>query len=200
MITKNVALKETITELETGKRNTIEELSNLHQAKEEALSNLEKEKSSASAAKKEFKSLVAQVQNAKGERNRWKQKADSLAKEMSRICRGGSINDIEKLMNGHQELKKEVSLLRSQKKKAEEELEESLNAHASYVQAQELVNSDASSIRAVQKCSELERLVSHMTEYVNAKESQLDSIQAINRALTEELHLIHQSNLEDNDI
>ena len=200
MITKNVALKETITELETGKRNTIEELSNLHQAKEEALSNLEKEKSSASAAKKEFKSLVAQVQNAKGERNRWKQKADSLAKEMSRICRGGSINDIEKLMNGHQELKKEVSLLRSQKKKAEEELEESLNVHASYVQAQELVNSDASSIRAVQKCSELERLVSHMTEYVNAKESQLDSIQAINRALTEELHLIHQSNLEDNDI
>lgn len=200
MITKNVALNETITELETGKSNTIEELSNLHQAKEEALSNLEKEKSSASAAKKEFNSLVLQVQNAKGERNRWKQKADSLAKEMSRICRGGSINDIEKLMNGHQELKKEVSLLRSQKKKAEEELEESLNVHASYVQAQELVNSDASSIRAVQKCSELERLVSHMTEYVNAKESQLDSIKAINRALTEELHLIHQSNLEDNDI
>lgn len=167
---------------------------------EEASLSAKNERSTALAAKGEIHKLTSQLQSAKGERNRWKLKADSLAKEMSRICRGGSIADIEKLMSDHQDLAKEAALLRSQKKKAEEELEESLATHATYVQSQERLGTEGSAIRALQKCTELERLLAHMTEYVNAKETQLESIQAINRALTDELHMVHQKNLHDNDV
>ena len=163
--------------------------------------NLKKEKISSSTAKLELEKKVSQMQNMKSERNRWKQKADSLSKEMSRICRGGKgIGDIERLIRDHQKLGKEVTTLKSQKKRAENELEESLVTHATYVQAQEKLKVDGAAIRAVQKCVELERLVSHLTEYVHAKEMQLESIQAVNRSLTDELHLIHQKQMKDNDV
>jgi len=188
-------------EMKKDEKVTKEESSSLRQSNEGLSSDLDRVQKTSAMAKGEVDKVVAQMQTMKSERNRWKQKADSLVKEMSRICRGGrGIADIEKLIHDHQEQTKEVTLLRSQNKKAQDELEESLVVHATYVQAQEKAGANGETIRAIQKCTELERLVSHLTEYIDAKETQLESIQAVNRALTEELRLIHQNNRQDNDV
>ena len=128
-----------------------------------------------------------QIQKCKADRNKWKQKAESLAKEMSKICRSSneSSNDIGDLHAEINSLRKEVALVKLQKKKAEDDLEESVLVHTRYVEAH--LRSDGNAIRAYQKVDELERVLQNLTEYVDAKETQLLSIQEVNRALTEEL-------------
>jgi seryl-tRNA synthetase len=200
LVTKNSSLEKKVADLENNCDDFRKESSDLQSRMKEALIDADKERKLAYIAREEAEKISSQMQSTKNERNRWKQKADSLAKEMAKICRGGNIGDVENLINDHHDLTKEVTLLRSQKKKAEEELETSLATHATYVQAQESLRVDGSSIRLAQKCKELERLVSHMTEYISAKETQLESIQAVNRTLTDELHLAHQNNLQPNDV
>jgi len=188
-------------EMKRNEKIMSDEISGIKQNMNSTNTEFERQKEASIAAKAEVEKSATQMQTLKAERNRWKQKADSLVKEMSRICRGGrGIADIEKLIQEHQNLTNEVTLLRSQKKKSEDELEESLVVHARYAQAHEKVKAEGEAIRAVQKCDELERLVSHLTEYVDAKETQLQSIQDVNRTLTEELHLAHQKNRGDNDV
>lgn len=128
-----------------------------------------------------------QIQKCKADRNKWKQKAESLAKEMSKICRSSneSSNDLGDLHAEINSLRKEVALVKLQKKKAEDDLEESVLVHTRYVEAH--LRSDGNAIRAYQKVDELERVLQNLTEYVDAKETQLLSIQEVNRALTEEL-------------
>ena len=175
-------------EMKRNEMTLTDDISALKVGTESTTVDLKRERKASLAAKDEVDKVVTQLQTLKTERNRWKQKSESLIKE------------IEKSLRDHQHLTKEVTRLRSQKKKVDDELEESLVEHVKYVQAQEKVKAEGSAIRAVLKCDELERLVSHLTEYVDAKETQLQSIQAVNRALAEELHLVHQSNRSDDDV
>lgn len=178
-----------------------EKNSNLESINTKAKIALTKEKKLLVSTKIDLEKLKGQFQAFKRERNRWKQKAESLAKEMSRICRNGKcIGDIEKLLHDYDKLSSEVSILRSEKKMAINELEESRITYVTYVQAQERAGVNGEAIRAIQKCTELERVITNMTEYLNAKETQLQSIQEANMALTEELRKIHQQGLSDNDV
>jgi len=130
----------------------------------------------------------------------FKQKADSLSKEMSRICRNGrDISDIEKLITDHQALGSEVAQLRSEKKKALDEVEQSRTEYSQYVEAQIRVGADSEAVRALQRNIELERIVTEMTEYLNAKQMQLESVQDANRTLTKELQLMTKKYRDQND-
>jgi hypothetical protein len=52
----------------------------------------------------------------------------------------------------------------------------------------------------VEQKAELERVIADMTEYVNAKEMQLETMKQVNQALSEELHLLARANMSKNDI
>lgn len=127
-------------------------------------------------------------QKFKGERNTMKQKADSLAKEMSRICRNGrGIAEIEKIINDTESRKMEVQILTAQKRKVVEELEVYKAAFETSLRAHEKANVAGEAILALDQKVELERMLSDLTEYVNAKEMQLETLKEVNQSLSEEL-------------
>lgn len=160
-----------------------------------------KEKEELLHVKAEASKVKLQFQKARGERNTYKQRADSLAKEMSRICKNGrDISQIETLIQDHQLINEEVAQLRSEKKMALEELQQSRNEYEQYILAQIQAASDNESIRIFQRNRELERVVTDMTEYLTAKQMQLESVQEANRSLTEELRLMAEKCRDDNDI
>jgi chromosome segregation ATPase len=176
----------------------IDELKNCKISQENVILQLKEELQAAQKESDDKKSSISdltaslnntrnQIQKCKADRSKWKQKAESLAKEMSKICRNSneSSNDLDNLHAEINSLRKEVSLLKLQKKKAEDDLVESVLVHTRYVEAH--LRSDGDAIRAYQKVDELERVLQNLTEYVDAKETQLLSIQEVNRALTEEL-------------
>lgn len=109
----------------------------------------------------------------KAEKKSSKQRVDSLAKEMSRICKNGmDINSIENIIQEHTLMTKEVTLLRSQKRKALDELEACKLVFEDSIQAQQRVGIEGEATTALKKCMEFERVITELTEYVNAKEMQ----------------------------
>lgn len=159
-------------------------------------------RSNLSTMKKEVNKMKVLFQTAKGERNNFKQKADSLGKEMSRICRNGlDIKNIENIIQEHQFLSTEVVRLRSEKKKAVHVSEQQRLKFEQYVMAQIEADSESNQVTKVyERNIELERLVTETTEYLNAKEMQLESVQEANVALTEELRFMADKYREQNDI
>merc|ERR1712166_1672991 len=80
------------------------------------------EQEKASSCQSQLEAIQKQNQQLKGERNNYKQKNESLSKEVARLCRGGrNIRDIEKLIADHESLLQEAELLRIQKRKALED-------------------------------------------------------------------------------
>ena len=143
-------------------------------------------------------------QQLKGERNSYKQKNESLSKEVARLCRGGkNIRDIEKSLADHASLLQETELLRAQKRKA---LEEAHKYRTSYEQAKaaeevlSLKPDERETRRILERTAELERLLSEMTDYVSAKQMQLDTMKEINEELQREIHSLAQANLRRDEV
>ena len=142
----------------------------------------------------EKNSIQEKYQAIKAERNNLKQKTESLVKEMSRIRKTGlEISDIERIMQENSDLRAEVETLKAQKLRLAEEL-----ATEQVPSNQEVENSSETNTvaiaaspeelhRALEQKAELERMVKELTEYVDAKQSQLDTMKDVNRQLTEEL-------------
>jgi chromosome segregation ATPase len=147
----------------------------------------------------ENNSIQEKYQAVKAERNTLKQKNESLAKDMARIRKTGmEISDIERIIQENSDLHAQVELLRAQQShlvgdlehapSKEEEMENSNDdsGESSGPSAEELR-------RAWEQKTELERMVKELTEYVNAKQSQLDTMKDVNRQLTEELQNVARS-------
>jgi len=165
------------------------------------------QRSNAIVFKKEVEDLQIKCQQMKVERNSFKQKSDSLAKEMSRLTRNGmELVQIERIMHDNSVLRTEMSTLKSQKKKLADELEELRVAYKTSLQAQVMAGLDGEAVRALEQRVELERVLKELTEYVHAKEMQLETLKEVNRALTDELQklLAHQAQtknlLGENDV
>ena len=145
--------------------------------------------------------LYTKFQKVKGERNTFKLKSDSLSKEMARICRNGmGVADIEQIMLDHETMRMEVSTLRTQKRRALEQLDEIRRAHDDSIQAQMKAGINGEAMRALEQKAVLERVVSELTEYVNAKEMQLETLKEVNKALTDELQAMAKQNIGKNEI
>lgn len=159
------------------------------------------EKKASTEAMSETNKIKLQFQKVRGERNTFKQKADSLAKELAKICRNGrEINDIEKVILDNQLLNEEVVTLRSDKKRAMIELEQCKSDYEQYIRAQIQAATDDESVRICLRNLELEKIITGMTEYLDAKQMQLESVQEANRGLTEELRLMAEKTRDQNDI
>ena len=127
------------------------------------------------------------IQKLKAERNSYKQKGDSLSKEMSRVCRQGrTIADVERILADDVTRRQEVVLLREQKKKALDEVTLYRNAYEQKLVAQQQAGVEHET-RVLERNAELERLLTAMTEYVSAKEMQLETMKQVNEALQGEL-------------
>jgi chromosome segregation ATPase len=171
---------------------------------------LKSQKDKSDTQEKELHTFQSKIQKFKSERNSYKQKADSLSKEVSRICRNGrTLADVERILANEATLKEEVELLRKQKRKALEECHSYRKSYEQNRAAQELIAAspnksksnpqhDATSI--MERNLELERVVTELTEYVNAKEMQLETLMQVNKTLQEEIHGLAQANMNTNEV
>lgn len=162
------------------------------------------EQGKASSCQSQLEAIQKKNQQLKGERNSYKQKNESLSKEVARLCRGGkNIRDIEKVLTDHVSLLQEAELLRAQKRKA---LEDAHKYRISFEQAkaaEELLSlkpDEKETLRILQRTAELERLLSEMTDYVSAKQMQLDTMKEINEELQREIHSLAQANLRRDEV
>ena len=180
----------------------VEQLGQLNAALTE---ELEMERTKTASHHTDIETLQLRTQKLLAERNSYKQKGDSLSKEMSRICRNGrTIRDIERIIVDEALLRQEVELLREQKRKAREELDYYRTAYEQSRSAQQMAGSDTDIASVLERNVELERLLSELTEYVHAKEMQLDTLMQINDAIQRELKELTKStmskNLSSNDV
>jgi len=153
----------------------------------------------------EMKSMKDKHHTLKMERNNFKAKGDSLTKEISKLCRHGrTLKDIERIVANEESRVEEVEVLRKQKRQALEDAHEYRTSYEqSKIVTQQLqqygANSDLTN-KAIERSAELERLLAEMTEYVNAKEMQLETMKQVNEALQDEIHVLAKANMMKNDV
>ena len=173
---------------EASEKETKAELVDANAEVESLKKQLAAEKKKSKKYQLDFEQSRMKCNKFKGERNTLKQKSATLAKEISRICRDGrTISDIVEIMDSEKARKMEVEILKQQKRKAEETLEVYRNSFEMSLRAHENANVTKDAILALEQKAELERVVSHLTQYVNAKEMQLETMKAVNQTLTEEI-------------
>ena len=191
-------------ELERAKVSESERCNQIERLKKEletAEMKLKKEQKLAERCKAQMETSNMKYQKVKVERNTFRQKAESLAKDMSRVCKNGrGVNDIESVMEECETLKHEVSLLKTQKRKALDELEESRRLHEQSIKAQVKAGIDGEAVRALEQRDELDRVVTELTEYIDAKEMQLQTMMEVNRALQEEIHALAQARMGEGEV
>ncbi len=59
---------------------------------------------------------------------------------------------------------------------------------------------DHNVLRILERSAELERIVSELTEYVGAKEMQLETLKQVNAALEKEIHALAQAHMSKNEV
>jgi chromosome segregation ATPase len=194
----NNHLQDQLNDSSTFQKALEDKLKQMDLERQTALSELQKEREISTQTKVELDKLKTLLQTMKGERNNFKQKADSLAKEMSRLRKSDlESRNYERLQHDYKKLQDEVTSLRSERRAIKDELEATQIAHAAYVEAQNQAGEDTDLIRSLSKCAELERVISDMTEYLHAKEMQLETVQSANRKLNEEFLMIQKKSYND---
>ncbi|KAG7344962.1 hypothetical protein IV203_032493 [Nitzschia inconspicua] len=162
---------------------------------------IEGEKAVALSHQSQLDVLVKKNQQLKGERNSYKQKNDSLSKEISRLCRNGrTIRDIERIVADHEALVQEADVLRVQKRKALEEAHKYRTSYEQIKSSEQVLCVEEDTLRAVERSAELERLLTEMTDYVHAKEMQLETMKQVNEALQDEIRNLAKANLRKNEV
>jgi hypothetical protein len=162
---------------------------------------IQEEQDKATSCHSQLDTLQKKNQQLKGERNNFKQKNDSLSKEISRLCRNGrSIKDIEKTMADHKALLEETETLRKQKRQALEDVHLYRTSYEQSKVAQQLAGVDYDTRKALERNAEMERLLAETTEYLSAKEMQLETMKQVNEHLQTEIHVLARANLDKNEV
>jgi hypothetical protein len=176
----------------------------LDQAKasaEKLTTRLTEEELKTFSSQAQLASLQKKNQLLKAERNNFKQKNDSLSKEISKLCRNGrTIKEIEKIIGDHEARAHEVEALRKQKRKALEDVHMYRTSYEQSKVAQQLAGVDYETRKALERNAEMERLLSELTEYLTAKEMQLGTLKQVNAALQAEIHSLAQASLNNNEV
>jgi len=164
----------------------------------ESQESAKKEQKTAERCKAQMESANTRYQKIKVELRSAKQKVESLSKDLSRAhatarsARSASkdaehAKKMKSIQRECEELKKEISHLTSEKRRIAEERDESRRLHEQSIKSQVEAGIDEKVVRALERYNELERVVSELTEYVSAKEMQLETIMEVNKALQDEI-------------
>ena len=120
---------------------------------------------------------------------------------MARVCQHGrSLRDVERILAEEAGRTQEIEVLRDQKKKATEELQRYQILYEQARRVQLLAGLDCDVTKVLERNEELERLLSELTEYVSAKEMQLQTLKDVNDALQGELRELAKAHMNKNDI
>lgn len=214
-VATNASLEQRIAELQQQNQQICEELgksverngmvqSELDDARRQltvALEQLSKEKSRVASHQSERDQHQIRIQKLLAERNSYKHKSDSLGREMARVCQHGrSLRDVERILAEEAGRTQEIEVLRDQKKKATEELQRYQILYEQARRVQLLAGLDCDVTKVLERNEELERLLSELTEYVSAKEMQLQTLKDVNDALQGELRELAKAHMNKNDI
>lgn len=162
---------------------------------------LKVEERKTNSCKSEIEVQQMKIQKLIAERNSYKQKGDSLSKEIGLVCRNGrTIRDVEKILVDDIPRREEVKLLREQKQKALEDLQHCRTAYDQSRMAQKIAGVDHDSTKVLERNVQLEHLLSELTEYLSAKEMQLETFKQVNDALQTEIRDLALANMSKNDI
>jgi hypothetical protein len=162
---------------------------------------LKAEERKTNACKSEIEVQQMKIQKLIAERNSYKQKGDSLSKEIGLVCRKGrTIRDVEKILVDDIPRRQEVKLLREQKRQALEDLQQCRTAYDQSRMAQKIAGMDHDSTKVLERNVQLEHLLSELTEYLSAKEMQLETFKQVNDALQTEIRDLAKANMSKNDI
>jgi len=184
------ALQQLCVQLESVQKELDE--SKQHTSTLEANLILEREQSL--ALKKQLEDSQKHCERVQAERNRLKQKSDSLSKEISRICVNGmGLSDVEKVMKNELALRTELQVMRDQKIILQREIEKcQLEVNLMTDAHNSMTVGDRDGIRVAMQKAELERVVSSLTEVLSAKEMQIETLKEINRTLSEEITVLQK--------
>jgi chromosome segregation ATPase len=148
------------------------------------------------AAKETATKRDSECRKLKMERNSLKNKADSLSKEMLRMSKDNTETlEIEKLksvikdlrhVNG--DLQRQIEVEKTEKRNALGKLEAAYMAHRQSVNYQLSTDGNHDACISDPRIAELETVISSMTEYLNAKEMQVDTLKQVNETLTKEVN------------
>ena len=121
--------------------------------------------------------------------NKYKKRSESLSKELNRVCRNGrSLQDVERILANQDAMSTEISILKDQKSAALRDLEKAQSYCNELIASQSNEGClDLDAMRALQQKSELERIISSLTETLDAKEMQLNSLKEVNSILIQQL-------------
>ena len=91
-------------------------------------------------------------------------------------------------------------VLKEQKRKALAEVEQYRAAYEKQLVAQLKLGVDGAALKALEQKAELERVVADLTEYVNAKEMQIETMKQVNTALSDELRALAKATMKSDEI
>ncbi|GMH96574.1 hypothetical protein TrST_g9353 [Triparma strigata] len=173
----------------------MEETKRMRKQTSEAKSSLSSTTSKLEALTKTHKSIASDLQGATketqkltAERNGLKQKAASLGKDLARLSRGGrSVKELEKMIQHYDQMRIENSVLKAEKKAADESMMEYKEAAELHVDARQRGLVDGEAERALQQRAELERIIASLTDDISTKEMQIDLMRDVNRKIAGEL-------------
>mmetsp|Transcript_24352 Transcript_24352/g.37566 ORF Transcript_24352/g.37566 Transcript_24352/m.37566 type:complete len:230 (-) Transcript_24352:65-754(-) len=169
---------------------------------ESAHTQVREEQRRTASYKVQLETAEHKFNRCKAERNNYKQKSDSLAKELGRICKNGmmTVKDVCRKLEDADAVLAEATLLRGQKKRAQAEMQEYRSGYEQVLAMQSKIGNDGDTVRALSQKAELERVIADLTEYVNAKEMQLETLMQVNKTLQDELHFMAKARMDQGDI
>eukprot|EP00571_Detonula_confervacea_P001345 CAMPEP_0172322554 /NCGR_PEP_ID=MMETSP1058-20130122/46213_1 /TAXON_ID=83371 /ORGANISM="Detonula confervacea, Strain CCMP 353" /LENGTH=625 /DNA_ID=CAMNT_0013038323 /DNA_START=42 /DNA_END=1919 /DNA_ORIENTATION=+ len=152
------------------------------------------------AAKETASKRESDCRKLKMERSSLKNRAEGLTKEMMRMSKNKlEALENEKLKKVIQELQREnvdmqenIEVAKSEKSKIRELYEATCLAHQQSVSYQLSTDGNNASCASEQRIGELESVISSMTEYLNAKEMQIDTLKQVNEAFAKEINELTQ--------
>ena len=175
--------------------------------------NLELATAKATASKYEFdcrvlKSTASKCESdckkLKMERNSLRQRAEGLSKEMLRMSKNNIASlENEKLKTAIQELKREnnyfleqLEVVKSERKDAFEKLQATYIAHQQSVRFQRSSSTDVAngSCALDHRISELESVIASMTEYLSAKDMQIETLKQVNEVILNDHSIVRSGN------
>lgn len=166
---------------------------------EEAERECEEQTSLAKACRDRLSQEQVIVQKIKAERNSYQQRVESLAKEMSRVCRNGrTVRQVEQILADDAARREEVRVLRSQQQSIRTELDHWRKAHADAVRA--ATTNDPNSWARRERVAELERVVADLTAYVAAQDMQVTTLREVNSTLQTELRDLAQATQKSGEV
>ena len=185
---QNELLQEQLLKKEEIMKKQLHEISNTQTQITSLRSKLDTSEEHYSTINAKLLDTQSQNQKLKTERNKYKQKADSLSKEMSRVCRNGlNINKIEEIIENQESMESEIAILKAGKQQALKELEECRIDYGTLVRAHDMAGKDYDTARILEQRAELEKVVESLTEYVQAKEMQIETMKEVTKSLMDEL-------------